>query len=210
MRVQKFTHARLLVETGAARLLIDPGSFSQGFEHLDGLTAVLITHQHPDHIDVDRLLPLLERNGDAQLIADVGTAQQLRDGHGLEATVATAGDRFDVGATVEVLGEQHAEIHPDIPRIPNAGYLVDGRLFHPGDALTDPGRDVEVLALPASAPWMRLSEAVDYLRAVRPRHAVPIHEAVTRVPNLFYDALRGLGPAGTELRVIDDGAPVEF
>lgn len=210
MRLQKFGHACLLVETGDARLLLDPGAFSRGFDDLTGLTGVLVTHQHFDHVVPDRLKALLDKNPQAQLIADEATAQQLADGHGLDARVARAGDRFDVGVSIEVIGETHAEIHRDIPRIPNVGYLLEGRLFHPGDALTVPDREVELLAIPTAAPWMRAADAVDYLRAVRPRTAVPIHEAVTSIPDLFYGMFRDLGPEGTEVRVIDDGVPAEL
>lgn len=210
MRLQKFGHSCLLVETDNARVLLDPGTFSPGFEQLDGLSAILVTHQHPDHVDAARLSPLLERNPDAQLIADVATAQALHDDHGIEATVATTGATYDVGMSVEVVGELHAEIHPDLPRVPNVGYVVDGRLLHPGDALDVVDRDVEVLALPTMAPWMRMSEAVEFLRAVAPRVAVPIHEALLKSSDLYYNAFRGFAPSGTEVRVIDDGAPVQL
>ena len=210
MRLQKLGHSCLLVESGDARLLLDPGTFSSGFEDLDGLTAVLVTHQHPDHLDVERLPALLERNPSMQVITDPGTAQILRDDHGVEAAVANGGETFDLGVRVEVVGEMHAQIHPDLPRIPNVGYLIDGRLLHPGDALDVTDRDVEVLALPTMAPWMRMAEAVDYLRAVQPRVAVPIHDGLLRSTDLFYNAFRGLGPQTTELRVLDDGQPVEL
>jgi len=210
MRLQKLGHSCLLVESGDARLLVDPGTFSSGFEHLDGLTAVLVTHQHPDHLDVERLPALLERNPSVQVITDPGTAQILRDDHGVEAAVANGGETFDLGVPVEVVGEMHAQIHPDLPQIPNVGYLIDGRLLHPGDALDVTDREVEVLALPTMAPWMRMAEAVDYLRAVRPRVAVPIHDGLLRSPDLFYNAFRGLGPQSTELRVLDDGQPAEL
>lgn len=208
MKLRKFGHACLLVESGDARLLLDPGVFSAGFEALEGLTGVLVTHQHADHVDPPRLLALLDRNPDAQVLADVETAQQLRDDHGLEATVATAGSSYDVGVPLEVIGDKHAEIHPDLPRVANVGYLVDGRLFHPGDALTVPDREVEVLALPTMAPWMRMAEAVDYLRAVAPARAVPIHDALLRSTDIYYGAFRGLGPQQTELAVLDDGQPL--
>ena len=210
MRLRKLGHACLLVTSGDARILIDPGTFSSGFEDLDGLTAVLVTHQHPDHVDVLRLPQLLERNPQAQLVADVGTAQQLRDDLGVEATVAGAGDTYDVGVPVEVVGDLHAQIHPDIPRVPNVGYLVDGRLLHPGDSLEVRDRQVEILALPTMAPWMRLADAVDFLRAVAPRTAIPVHEGLLRSPDLYYGAFRGLGPDHTELRVIDDGEPIQL
>jgi len=210
MRLQKFGHSCLLVSNGDARVLIDPGTFSSGFEELDGLDAILVTHQHPDHIDVARLPALLEHNPNARLMTDAGTAQSLRDEHKIEATVASAGDSFEVGMRVEVVGELHAQIHPDIPQIPNVGYRLDGRLFHPGDSVTPPDVDVEVLALPTMAPWMRMADAVDYLRAIGPRVAVPIHEALLRSTDIFYGAFRGLGPKDTEVKVLDDGEPVDL
>jgi L-ascorbate metabolism protein UlaG (beta-lactamase superfamily) len=210
MRVRKLGHSCLLLESADARILIDPGTFSSGFEELDGLTAVLVTHQHPDHVDVAKLPGLLERNPSMQLIADAATAQSLRDEHGLEASVASQGEVFELGMRVEVVGDLHAQIHLDIPRVPNVGYLVDGRLLHPGDALDVTDRDVEILALPTMAPWMRMAEAVDYLRAVAPKVAVPIHDGLLRSPDLFYGAFRGLGPERTRVQVLDDGEPVEL
>ena len=210
MRLQKLGHSCLLVESGGARLLIDPGTFSSGFDNLDGLTAVLVTHQHPDHLDVGKLPGLLERNPSMQVVADSGTAQLLRDEHGVEASVALAGETFDLGVRVDVVGAMHAEIHPDLPRVPNVGYLVDDRLLHPGDALDVTDREVEILALPTMAPWMRMADAVEFLRALAPKIAVPIHDGLLRSPDLFYNAFRGLGPHSTEVRVLDDGAPAQL
>ncbi|HTF60591.1 MAG TPA: MBL fold metallo-hydrolase, partial [Actinomycetes bacterium] len=102
---------------------------------------------------------------------------------------------------------------PDIPVVPNVGYLVGGRLFHPGDAFTPPGQPVEVLAVPAGAPWLKVSEPIDYLRAVRPRVAVPVHDQVLSAAgrSIHYRQLEQLGgKGGTTLRVLDDGAPAEL
>lgn len=210
MRAQKFGHACLLVTEGDARVLLDPGTFSRGFEELRGLTAVLVTHQHPDHLDLERIIPLLAANPDARVYADEASAAKL-DELGLSPVVARAGEHFDAdGLSVEVIGTEHAVIHPDIPVIPNVGYLVGGRVFHPGDAFTVPDRPVEVLAIPAAAPWLKVSESVDYLRAVAPRTAIPIHEAVAAIPQMYYRLLDQLGPEDTRLRVIDDGEPIDL
>lgn len=210
MRIQKFIHSCLLVSDGDARVLIDPGTFSRGFEELRGLTAVLVTHQHPDHVDVDRLETLLAANPDAKLFADVESTTQLA-GRGLAATATEAGQELDLGGiSARVIGSRHAVIHPDVPIVANVGYLLGGRLFHPGDALTVPDEPVELLALPAVAPWMKVAEAIDYLRAVAPRVALPIHEAVSAVPQMYYGHLGRLGPESTTLQVIDDGEPVDL
>lgn len=208
MRITKFGHACLLVEEGDGRLLLDPGTLSTGFEELTGLTGVLITHQHPDHVDVDRLPALLERNPGAALRADAGTAPQLVE-RGLPVVDVEEGDVLDLGVPIRVVGRRHAVIHPDIPVIPNTGYLVDERFFHPGDSFTVPDVDVQVLGVPTGAPWLKAAEAVDYLRTVRPRVAVPIHEGVLAFPAMVYGLLERLGPAGTDVRVIDDGTPLD-
>jgi L-ascorbate metabolism protein UlaG (beta-lactamase superfamily) len=210
VRIQKFVHSCLLVEEGDARVLLDPGSFSRGFEDLRGLTAVLVTHQHPDHLDVDRIGPLLAANPGARAYADEDTAAQLAE-RGIDAVVARAGEHFDAGGlAVDVIGRDHAVIHPEIPVVPNVGYLLGGRVFHPGDQLTVPERPVEVLAIPAVAPWLKISEAVEYLRAVAPRVAVPIHEAVSAVPQMYYGLLDRLAPDDTRLLVLDDSEPEDL
>jgi L-ascorbate metabolism protein UlaG (beta-lactamase superfamily) len=208
VKVTKFGHSCLLVEDGDARLLLDPGTFSAGFEDLTGLTAVLVTHQHPDHLDRDKLPGLLERNPDARLHTDPDTAAQLADA-GIEAAATRAGDTLDLGTEVRVFGRDHAVIHPDIPIVSNTGYLVGGRLFHPGDAFTVPDAEVEILGLPTAAPWQKVSEAIDYLRAVAPRVAIPIHEKIVAVPGMYYARFTQLGPAGTEVRVVDDGTSTD-
>ena len=208
MQVTHFGHSCVLLDTGAARLLIDPGSFSTGFEGLTGLDAVLVTHQHPDHLDPERLPALLRANPDARLIVDSGTAGQLTD---VDHEAVEPGATVTVGgARVEVLGGQHAVIHPDIPVIPNNAYLVDGTHLHPGDALDTVPGDVDVLFLPAAAPWSKISETIEYLRAVAPRAAVPIHQGILANPAVFYGHFDRLGPERTTFRPLDPGVAVSL
>jgi L-ascorbate metabolism protein UlaG (beta-lactamase superfamily) len=213
MRLTKLGHSCLLVEEGGARLLLDPGTLSGGFEELEGLTAVLFTHQHADHLDRERLRGLLDHNPRARVISDRGSAEPLGQA-GVEVEVVADGQELDVGGVgVRVAGRDHAVIHPDIPVVPNVGYLVGGRLFHPGDAFTEPGQPVEVLAVPAAAPWLKVSEPIDYLRAVRPKVAVPVHDQVLSDAgrSIVYRQLEQLGAkGGATLRSLDDGAPAEL
>lgn len=210
MRLTKYGQSCLLVEDGDARVLLDPGSLSQGFEDLRGLTAVLITHSHADHLDIDRLIPLLDANDGAELLADADSAGQLRE-RGVQATAVDDGDASRVGGLdVRVIGSRHAVIHPEISTIANVGYLLGGRLFHPGDSFAVPAvTDLELLALPLAAPWAKVSETVEHLRAVAPRRAFPIHDAILAVPQPYIATVTRLAPSGTQVQVLEPGEPVQ-
>ena len=211
MQLTRFGHSCLLVVDGDAKILIDPGTFSAGFEDLTGLTAVLITHQHADHLDLDRLPAVIAANTSAKVYADAGSVPQLASA-GITADTANPADVLDVGTSVEVLGRNHAEIHRDIPIIPNAGYLISGRLLHPGDSLELPQVPIEILALPAAAPWMAAKEAVEYYRAVGPQVAFPIHEKILAAPGigLFQSLLGRLGPQSSTWLTPADGEVFEI
>jgi L-ascorbate metabolism protein UlaG (beta-lactamase superfamily) len=196
MKITHFGHACLLVETQTARLLFDPGTFSHGFENVRDLTAVLITHNHADHLDVDRLRVLLDENPGVVLLADADSAPLL---DGLSPRIVASGDHIELaGATIDVLGETHAHVYRDIPGISNAAYLVDGgAFFHPGDSFVVPEQKVDILALPTSGPWLKVSDAVEYVTAIAPRIAVPMHEAALADPATHYGMIDAFSPAGT-------------
>jgi len=211
MRLTHFGHAAVLVETdGGKRVLLDPGSYSTGFDELTGLDLILVTHAHPDHVDAERLAALRAANPAAILIANPEAAaaagkgrsgdQQIVDGTAFEAA----------GVRIEPTGSLHAPIHPVLPAVANTGFIVDDRVWHPGDAFDAAPRHVDVLLLPVGGPWMKVSEAIDFARAVAPRVIVPIHQAgladIHR--QLHYGLLRNL-VAGSELVVLAEGTPQE-
>ncbi|MEB3048200.1 MBL fold metallo-hydrolase [Mycolicibacter sp. MYC123] len=212
MRLTHFGHSCLLADFGDTTVLFDPGNFSHGFEGIIGLAAILITHQHPDHADVARLPALIEANPGAALYADPQTAAQL----GAPWQPVHVGDAFSVGSLrVRGVGGVHAVIHPEIPVIDNISYLIGddahpARLMHPGDALFVPGEPVDVLATPAAAPWMKISEAVDYLRAVAPRAAVPIHQGIIApdARGIYHGRLAEMGR--TDFQVLPAESDVGF
>ncbi|MFI0961513.1 MBL fold metallo-hydrolase [Streptomyces sp. NPDC021080] len=172
MRPTKYGHACVRLEDGDRVLVIDPGTFSEG-EALSGATAVLITHEHEDHIDVGKLDAARESVPGLTVHTHAAPAAAL--GHG--ATAVAAGDTFTAaGFTVRAVGGEHAEIIDGLPGCPDIGFVVDG-VYHPGDSLFVPEEPVDTLLVPASGPWLKLREAIEFVRAVRPARAFPIHDA---------------------------------
>ncbi len=214
MRLTHLGHACLLVETAGERVLIDPGGFTPGFESLRDLSAVVVTHQHPDHLDQRRVPILLHHNPRARLLADSGSVQVL-SGLGLDAEVRRT-EPTRVGAvTLTPVGEVHALIHDDIPRIPNVGVVLralgEPSLYHPGDSLDgDPG-DVDVVAFPLNAPWQASRDMAGFLRRLNPPQAVPIHDALlSREGRALYLGQAGqLGGADTEIHDLAARGAVE-
>ncbi len=177
MQLTKLGHACVVLSDGDRRLVVDPGAFTEE-SAWDGASAVLITHEHADHFDAGRARAALEADPALEIWTNASVARQL-EGAGPRVHVVGAGDALTVaGFDVQVHGEWHAVIHPDVPRIPNVGFLVDGLVFHPGDALTAPDVEVPTLLLPLSAPWSKTGELVDYLREVRAGRAIAVHDAL--------------------------------
>lgn len=217
MKLTKFTHACVRLEKEGRVLVLDPGTFSETDQALAGAAAVLITHEHPDHIDVDAVAEALLANAELQLFAPDGVAVQLRGkAPAAEDRIHTvaAGSTFEAaGFAIRSYGGQHALIHPQIPVVANVGFLIDSNVYHPGDSFAIPdGIEVQTLLVPIHAPWNKVGEVVDFVIGVRAPRAFPIHDA------LLNDTGRGLVEGhvtrigaryGTEYRHLSSGESVE-
>jgi L-ascorbate metabolism protein UlaG (beta-lactamase superfamily) len=178
MRLIKHGHACVRLESDDVVVVLDPGMFTAP-DAVDGATAVLVTHEHADHWTPDLL-----RGTDAPVFTIEAVAAQIREQApdvAERVTVVRPGDTFDAGIPVEVVGEKHAVIHPELPHFDNSGYLLTAdrtTVFHPGDALTIPPTTPDLLLLPVSAPWLKVSECIDYARDVGAPRSLAIHDAV--------------------------------
>jgi L-ascorbate metabolism protein UlaG (beta-lactamase superfamily) len=179
MRITKYGHACVRVQGDGGVVVVDPGVYTDPTA-LEGADAVLITHEHPDHVHPDHL-----RGRDVPIWTIAAVERLLREQAPEVAdrvTVVRPGDRLEVaGTAVEVVGGKHAVIHPDYDRLDNSGYVLESggsSVYHPGDALTPPGRGVDVLLAPVSAPWLKVSEAIDFVREVAAPRSLAIHDRV--------------------------------
>ena len=201
MRLTKLGHACVRLDKDGATLVIDPGIWS-GDDALAGASAVLITHEHPDHLDPEPLRAAMSRDADLELWTNAAVAAQFADLGGRVHPVAD-GDTFTAaGFDVHVYGRDHAQVHPDIPVIANTGFAVDGEVFHPGDALTVPQDRIPTLLFPINAPWLKVSELIDYARAVAPARGYAIHDGLLNANGL------GLMASVLKLASPEGGAPL--
>ncbi|EAR23899.1 hypothetical protein A20C1_05562 [marine actinobacterium PHSC20C1] len=206
MNVTKYEHACLVLEHENERLVIDPGNFTSPLPALDNVTAIVITHQHPDHWSDDQLSRIREYNPNAPIFGPAGVADAAT--HWNVTTVAN-GASETVGAwTLEFFGSEHAVIHKSIPVIDNVGVLVNAEFWYGGDSFTVPPRPVTSAAIPAGAPWLKISEVMDYVVELAPKQAFPTHDAVLSDKGLALSVARitdAMGSHGGVLTVLHPG-----
>lgn len=217
MNITKFGHSCLLVEENNTRILIDPGTWSEGHTELENLDAIFITHEHQDHCDIPSLQILMQKNFGLKIYTNDHVGKKLEEAGILyelfedgRKEILPAGRQGVKGIEVEAFGRDHAVIYQSSP-CHNVGYLFGNRLFHPGDSFTVPSKPVEILALPVCGSWMKLSECIDYAKVVKPKIVFPIHEAMLKEPGNYHSRpMSLLTPDGIDFKVLELGQEYTF
>jgi len=192
MELTKFGHACIRISDGDRRLVIDPGVLTDVPQALADIDAVLITHEHADHVDVDKLATAAGQNQALRIWAPQSVADQLAGNAALADRVSAVGPGQSFiagGLQVRTYGGQHALIHSSIPVISNVGYLVGDAVYHPGDSYVVPNAIVEAVLVPINAPWSKLAEAMDFTVSVRASRAFQVHDGLLNdVGRGFYES----------------------
>lgn len=171
-------HSCVRLEKDGAVLVIDPGVWTDAAAALAGAAAVMVTHEHADHLDADAVRTALRASPDLTLWANPQVTAQFTE-FGDRVHETRRGDVLSVaGFGVHVYGHDHTLIHKDIPSVVNTGFLVQGELFHPGDSFTVPDEPVRTLLVPIAGPWLRAGDMIDYFREVAPARGYAIHDAI--------------------------------
>lgn len=210
MNIKKLKHCCMLIDVGKTRIMTDPGIYSlEEHDKVKHADIVLITHEHPDHFHIESLKALIKRAPEVSVIANDSVGVILAK-EGIEHRIMINGDKVSLkGVEIEAIGEKHAMIYKTLPIVSNVGFLIENRFFYPGDALTDPKRSIEALALPVSAPWLRLSDAIDYALQVKPRISFPVHDAIRFAIQHTYTK-KVLAENGIEFVALEEGGELKI
>lgn len=214
MKITKLGHCCLVLDINGKKILTDPGNFTTSQDSMTDIDIVLITHEHGDHFHIDSVKKILANNPTATVVTNSAvTALIQKEGIASEGVVVGDGQMSEVkGIKIEGFGKDHALVYPpNMGLVENTGYMVDGKFYFPGDNFHQPGKPVDVLALPVAGPWMKVSEAVDFAKAIGARVAFGVHDGMI-VPSFrgFVGMLLKNFVPGTEYVVLADGETREF
>lgn len=204
MELTKYEHACFTIEKDGKVIVVDPGLFTTDFVVPENVVAIIITHEHDDHLDMDHISAIIATNPRAVIIGPQDVTTKLNK---FETRTVHGGDGFALeGFDLDFYGEDHAVIHKSMPVAQNVGVLIEDRLYYPGDSFTMPEKSVDTLALPVAAPWLKIAEVIEFMQSVGARFAFPTHDAILSAQGKsLADNMIGAfaEAAGTEYRRID-------
>jgi L-ascorbate metabolism protein UlaG (beta-lactamase superfamily) len=178
MNIKKLGHCCFVVEVDGKRIMTDPSNFNYGGDSVleRNISLILITHEHADHLHIDTLKEILKNNTDAIVISNTSVGKLLTE-VGINFTKVEDGESYNFGNTlIKGFGDKHAQIYEDYGQVQNTGYMINS-LCYPGDSFNLPNTKVDILALPVLGPWMKMKDAIDYAKELKPRVVFPVHDA---------------------------------
>jgi len=178
MKVTKLGHCCFIAEPrDGVRIMTDPGApdYSGLPVSETNISLVLITHEHADHLHIDSLKEILKNNPECVVITNASVGKLLDEAR-IQYTILEEGEKLEVkGVMIKSFGNVHAEIYEDFGQVQNTGYMIDS-LCYPGDSFSYPDADVDILALPVAGPWLKIKDAIEYAKNIRPRIIFPVHD----------------------------------
>ncbi len=211
MKLTKLGHCTLVVEEGELRILTDPGGWTTAQNEVRNVDIILITHEHPDHLHVNSVKIVLQNNPQAKIYTNRGAGKILKDAGVPFELLENGRSMTEKGVLIEAFGEEHAYIYKTLPSVINTGYFIANKFFYPGDAFTNPGKPPEILALPVAGPWLKISEAIDYAKAVHPTKCFPVHDGMLKHFGPFHNHPKNiLTPLGINFFVPEEGKEIEL
>lgn len=213
MKITKFGHSCMLVEEREARILFDPGIWSSGHKDLRNLDVLLITHEHPDHLDIESIKIIKGNNPGIKIFTNRGVGKIL-SGNAIDFELLENGNNIRVkNVLIEAFGEKHAIIYPTLPVVDDTGYMIAERFFYAGDALHVPPKPVEIFAMTGYAPWGTLEQLVDQVKAINPKICFPVHDGLIKTSTGFYNPVTLIAKMllkDLDFRILEEGKENNF
>jgi L-ascorbate metabolism protein UlaG (beta-lactamase superfamily) len=206
MKITKYGHSCFLLEHTDVRILVDPGSYSTGQNEIKNIDMVFVSHEHSDHVDLESITKIIANNPEARIVTTPHVSEDMRI-EGIVSEKATEGDIISLGEIkIEIVGKTHAYMHSSLEPCQNIGFQIEDKFFYPGDTLSYPKGQIDILALPVAGPWLKLSEAVDYALEVKPKICFPVHDGILKkIGSTNEIPPRILGPAGIKFEILEIG-----
>lgn len=213
MKIKKLGHCCLVVEVNGKRVMTDPGSYSTLQEQEKNIDLIVVTHEHSDHLHIESLKEIILNNPDAIVVTNTAVGKLIGDAGIPHQILENGGMGEFTGVYLEAHGNKHEEIYKDFGQVQNTGYFIGKDLFYPGDAFTNPGKEINILALPIAGPWMKIKTAIDYALEIKPKVCFPVHDGMiidTR-PGPIYNLPKNILPEnGIEFKVLELGKEEEI
>jgi L-ascorbate metabolism protein UlaG (beta-lactamase superfamily) len=214
MNITKLGHCCLVLESAGTKILTDPGTFTtEPVKTLTGINIILITHEHGDHFHVESIEEVLKNNAGATVVSNSAVAKLLAEKNIACTVIGDMQSATVNGILIEGFGKDHAVIYGTMGQVENTGYMVANKFYFPGDSFYDPKRPIDVLALPVAGPWMKIGEAIDFAKQVKPRTAFGVHDGmiVASFGGFVAQMLQGfLKPEGIEYVALGTGEGKDF
>ncbi|HEY5442845.1 MAG TPA: MBL fold metallo-hydrolase [Candidatus Saccharimonadales bacterium] len=208
MKITKYVHSCLVVETPDRVAIFDPGTMSEAaldVDLLDRLDDIFITHAHGDHMSVPLLKKLIAKFPAVRITSTDEVVKQLATESIKATTTPPNGVTF-----FDSPHESISSLFGDPPQEIGIHYL---------DVLSDPGdshsfhETKAILALPITAPWGSANKALSLALELKPKHVLPIHDwhwndqARAQMYARFEQIL---GEQGITFHKLETGQPIEI
>ena len=195
IQVTALIHASTMLQYGPMTIYVDPIGAATYTRKAD---LVLITHPHPDHLDLATIRKVLKPGG--VLIGSRGTEKELKQVQGADLRILSYYEGTKVNYKGRIAGINPGPVAVrgvpayNIVRGPNAGqkfhpkYIFDGyvlniggkTIYFAGDTENTPEmrdlKGVDAAFIPMNLPYtMTPDEAANAVKAFRPKMVYPYH-----------------------------------
>lgn len=176
MKVIKYEHACLFIESDNGILVIDPGKYTNLPTDLKNIQTIVVTEEHLDHFDASNLKKIIEQSPDAKIFSTNIVCEQLEK---LEIKCTPISDKKTIeagGLKLHFSEGDHAPTYKNSPcRV--LTIQIDDFLYYPSDSFITTENEVQILALPTGGPWNKIEEAVDCANAIKSKYILATHNA---------------------------------